>query len=104
MTAVAPSLSRSLAVGSPLRGQLRRFLAITGFTLFASVLVSAFLMPLAYMGATALKTETQTSTPGAPTWPAAPETFTYQGEDYPVFQVPLEGGVSTLALIEPQCD
>ena len=101
MTAVAPSLSRSLAIGSPLRGQLRRFLAVSGFTLLASVLVSAFLMPLAYMGATAVKSETQTSTPGAPIWPAAPETFSFEGKDYPVFQVPMDGGVRSLALVEP---
>ena len=101
MTAVAPSLSRSLAVGSPLRGQLRRFLAVSGFTLFASILVSVFLMPLAYMGATAVKSETQTSTPGAPIWPAAPQTFTYEGTEYPVFQVPIDGGTRPLALIEP---
>jgi multiple sugar transport system permease protein len=101
MTAAAPSVPRSLTAGSPLRGELRRFLAISGFTLFASVVVSVFLMPLAYMGSTAFKSETQTSTPGAPLWPAKPETFVFEGEEYPVFQVPTEEGVQSWALIEP---
>jgi multiple sugar transport system permease protein len=101
MTAAAPTLSRSLAVGSPLRGQLRRLLMVSGFTLFASMLVSVFLMPLAYMGTTAFKSEVQTSTPGAPIWPAAPETFTYEGRELAVFEVPIDGGVRSLALLEP---
>ena len=101
MTAAAPSLSQPLAVGSALRGQLRRFLAVSGLTLFASVLVSVFLMPLAFMSATAFKSETQTSTPGAPIWPAEPQTFTYEGREYPVFEVPIGEGTRSLALIEP---
>jgi multiple sugar transport system permease protein len=101
MTSVTPAIGRPLSVGSPLRPHLRRFLAISGVTLLASILVSAFLMPLAYMAATAFKSETQTSTPGAPIWPAAPETFTYQGEEFPVFRVPTEDGVQSWALIEP---
>ncbi|HEY7464299.1 MAG TPA: carbohydrate ABC transporter permease [Candidatus Limnocylindria bacterium] len=101
MTATTGSMDRSLAIGSPLRGQMRRFLAVAGFTLFASMVVSIFLMPLLYMTATAFKSETQTSTPGAPAWPAAPQTFSYQGEEYPVFQVPTDSGLQSWALIEP---
>jgi multiple sugar transport system permease protein len=101
MTAVARPVDRSISAGSPLRGQMRRFLAVSGFTLFASILVSVFLMPLGYMAATAVKSETQTSTPGAPIWPAAPDTFSYEGQEYPVFQVPTEGGIRSWALVEP---
>ncbi|HEX2141302.1 MAG TPA: carbohydrate ABC transporter permease [Candidatus Limnocylindria bacterium] len=101
MTAVARPVDRSISAGSPMRGQMRHFLAVSGFTLFASILVSVFLMPLGYMAATAVKSETQTSTPGAPIWPAAPETFSYEGREYPVFQVPTEDGVRSWALIEP---
>jgi multiple sugar transport system permease protein len=101
MTAEARTMTGPLSVGSPLRGQLRRFLAISGFTLFATMVVSIFLMPLLYMTATAFKSETQTSTPGAPLLPAAPETFVYQDEEYPVYEVPTEDGVHSWALIEP---
>jgi multiple sugar transport system permease protein len=101
MTAAASAAGRPLSTGSPMRPHLRRFLAVSGFTLFASILVSVFLMPLAYMAATAFKSETQTSSPGAPIWPAAPETFAYQGEEYPVFRVPTEDGEMSWALVEP---
>ncbi|HET6379594.1 MAG TPA: carbohydrate ABC transporter permease [candidate division Zixibacteria bacterium] len=101
MTAAARPAVRPLPAGSPLRRPMRRFLAISGITLFATMLVSVFLMPLAYMAATAFKSETQTSTPGAPLWPAKPETFTYRGEEYPVFRVPTEDGLQSWALVEP---
>jgi len=102
MTAVTANRApRSLAAGSPMRGQLRPFLAISGVTLFASIVVSAFLMPLVYMTSTAFKSESQTSTPGAPLYPAAAETFTFEGEEFPVFQVPTENGMQAWALIEP---
>jgi multiple sugar transport system permease protein len=101
VSAAAQPASRAFAVGSPLRGQLRRFLTISGFTLFASVLVSIFLMPLAYMAATAFKSETQTSTAGAPLYPGAPRTFDYQGESYDVFLVPaVDSTLQEWALIE----
>ena len=57
--------ARPLAGGSPQRAQLRRFLAVSGFTLFATTVASAFLMPLVYMVATSFKDSNQTSTPGA---------------------------------------
>jgi multiple sugar transport system permease protein len=84
-----------------MRPQLRRFLAVSGVTLFASIVVSAFLMPLVYMTSMAFKSEGQTSAANAPLYPAKPETFTYQGEDYPVFQVPTDDGIEAWALIEP---
>ena len=101
MTAVAGRLDRRLAGAGPGRRQLRRFSAVAGFTLFAAMVVSAFLMPLAYMTSTAFKSESQTSAAGAPLYPASPETFTYQGEEYPVFEVPTEDGIQAWALIEP---
>jgi multiple sugar transport system permease protein len=91
----------TLSLGSAQRGQLRRFLAISGFTLFASMVASIFLMPLLYMTATAFKSETQTSTPGAPPFPAAPETFVYRGEEYKVYEVPTADATHSWALIEP---
>jgi multiple sugar transport system permease protein len=100
VTALArPAAPRPLS--SPARRPYRRFLAISGFTLVVSGLVSIFLMPLAYMTATAFKSEIQTSTPGAPIFPAAPQLFTYEGKEYPVFQVPTEDGPKSWALIEP---
>jgi multiple sugar transport system permease protein len=84
-----------------LQRQMRRFLSITGVTLLATILVSIFLMPLAYMVATALKQEAQVSAANAPIYPARPAVYAYEGEEYPVFQVPTEDGLQSWALIEP---
>ena len=101
MTAVPGRFDRRMAGAAPGHAQLRRFSAVAGFTLFASMVVSAFLMPLAYMTSTAFKSESQTSAVGAPLYPASPDTFTYRGKAYPVFKVPTEDGIQAWALIEP---
>jgi len=71
------------------------------FTGFAILIVSAFLMPLAYMGSTALKSADQMSATGAPLWPAVPKTYTYEGKPYPIYDVPSDGGLRQMALVEP---
>ena len=63
MTATAEPRSRPR-----LQADLRRFTAVSGVTLLATIVVSVFLMPLAYMVATAFKERTQLTAPGAPIW------------------------------------
>lgn len=88
--------------GSRLQGDMRRFLAVSGVTMLAITVVSVFLMPLGYMVATAFKERTQLSTPGAPLYPAEPDTFAWEGMDYPVYDVPDEDGVMRAwALVQP---
>jgi multiple sugar transport system permease protein len=101
MTAPTSALTRPRAGGSALRRQTRRFAAVSAVTLFAVVLVSAFLMPLAYMVATAFKEPEQLADQNAPLLPARPATFTYEGDEYPIYAVPTEDGVHEWALIEP---
>ena len=86
MTAV----TRRADGGSTLQREMRRFTGRAGITMLAIVVVSVFLMPLGYMVATAFKERTQLSTPGAPIYPAQPATFEWEGESYPVYQVPEE--------------
>jgi multiple sugar transport system permease protein len=52
------------------------------------------------MFTTALEQPTQRSTPGAPIYPAAPLTGTYQGTEYPIYAVPIDGGTRNLMLID----
>ena len=59
--------------------------------MFALIIVSAFLLPLLYMVTTSFQQPGQASTPGAPVYPAAPLTGTYQGEEYPIYAVPIDG-------------
>jgi multiple sugar transport system permease protein len=101
MSASARRLAPALAVGSAMQRRTRRFLAVSGVTLLAITLVSAFLMPLVYMFATAFKEERQLTTPGAPLYPATAETFEWDGVERPVYNVPTDDGVQALALIEP---
>lgn len=84
-----------------LRRKWKEILATSGVTLFAAVIVIMFLSPFVHMIFTALKTTDQMTEQGAPVWPAKPESFTYQGETYDVFNVPMpDGSTRSLALIK----
>jgi multiple sugar transport system permease protein len=95
MTAVSLPLARDAALSRSLRG----FTARAGVTLLALALLAAFLMPLGYMVATSLKDKGQISDPTAPPYPASAVTFRYEGEDYPLVKVPLDGTIRELALV-----
>jgi multiple sugar transport system permease protein len=78
----------------------RRLPASGGITLFVLLLLAAYLMPFAYMAATALKDREQFAKPGAPLWPAREATFIYEGQSYPLYQVPTTEGLQTWALVK----
>jgi multiple sugar transport system permease protein len=101
MSAVSKPLERPLSASAPLHSQMRGFVAKSAMTLLAVTIASAFLMPLAYMLATAFKDQSQLTAPDAPLFPAAPETFTYLGEEFPVYDVPTADGLRAWALVEP---
>jgi multiple sugar transport system permease protein len=85
----------------PLARRVRRFTAVSGLTLLAVMVVSGFLMPLAYMVATSFKDRSQLNAVGAPLYPAVPDTFEYQGETLEVYDVPLpDGTIHAWALVE----
>ena len=103
MTAVpgaAPTAVRAAVARSPVpRKQLQRWTAKWGVTLFALMVVSTFLMPLAYMAATALKDGSQVTDTSAPLYPAVPATYEWQGTAYPIYEVPDASGVHRWALV-----
>ena len=68
-------------------------------TFFAVVVVAAFLSPLVRAATMSVKNSGQLSQAGAPIYPADPETFTYHGRDYDVYEVPIDGTVRELALV-----
>jgi multiple sugar transport system permease protein len=91
---IAPPISPT----SFLSRQMRRLLFSATLTLFALLLLTAYLMPMAAAVMTALKpryTEADT-----PIWPAAPAVYRYQGETYNIYQVPIDGTVQELALVK----
>jgi multiple sugar transport system permease protein len=99
--AAARPLARVGLRGIPGR-RLRRFTAFTGVTFFGLLVLSAYLMPLGYMAATSLKDAAQMSESGAPLYPAKPATFSWQGQDYPVYDVPTADGTHQWALVDPR--
>jgi multiple sugar transport system permease protein len=100
VSVAARPFAGAAAEGSLLRHKMRRFVAIAGVTMLALTLISAFLMPVAFMITTAFKDQSQLSASGAPLYPAVPDTFEYEGERYPVYQVPTADGMRAWALIE----
>ena len=102
MSAIPVRRARIGANDTRLQAQMRRFTAVSGMTLLAVAVVSIFLMPLVFMIATSFKDRSQLTAPGAPLYPAAPETFEWQGAEYPVYDVPgPDGVVRAWALVEP---
>jgi multiple sugar transport system permease protein len=82
-------------IGTMIREVFGR-IGVTGLGLLA---LAIFLLPLGYMLATAFKLDSQMTTAGAPLWPAAPSTFNFEGQDYPLYNVPTDTGTRTLALV-----
>jgi multiple sugar transport system permease protein len=81
---------------------------LTGMGAFV---LAIFLMPLLYGIVTALKTDNQITTLGAPWWPASARTFTYEGTTYEIFRVvecdaegnPIPWGTDPENLYESEC-
>ncbi len=105
MTAIvtgARETGRSFSDRSPIARAYRRFLGRSMLLMIALIIIGAYLLPLLYMATTALQQPGQSTTPGSPVWPASPQTATYQGQQYPVYSVPMpDGSTRSLILIEP---
>jgi multiple sugar transport system permease protein len=82
--------------------RVRTWTAVSGVTLLGLVVASAYLMPLGYMAVTSLKDGAQMSEAGAPLLPAKPSTFTWQGQEYAVYNVPTAEGTRQWALVDPR--
>lgn len=78
----------------------RNLLISAAMTLGALLLLSLYLLPLAYGVVTSLKTEAQASDPQAPLIPAVTVNYEYEGEEYGVYYVPTENGIQEWALVQ----
>jgi multiple sugar transport system permease protein len=103
-----------MTVSNSSRGGFRRRFSVSTLTfrmwnftgtallnLLVWVVVLAYLSPLSYMVATSLKTAAQLSDSAAPILPAEAVTYNFQGTDYPVYEVPTDGGMKEWALVNP---
>lgn len=78
----------------------RRILNRFAITLVALVILSIYLMPLGYGVINSLKTQDQASDERAPILPSTPVQYEFEGEMYPVFEVPTDTGTMQYALID----
>jgi multiple sugar transport system permease protein len=90
----------SFADRGPVARSLRRYLARGSLTLFAVMILTAFLLPLFAMATASLEDAGQHTTPGAPVYPASAATGTYQGETFDIYQVPIDGTTRNLMLVK----
>lgn len=79
----------------------RRLLNQAGITLLALVILSVYLMPMAYGIINSLKTQAQVSDARAPLIPSENVRYEYEGRRYDVYQVPTDDGIKQYALIQP---
>jgi len=97
---VKNSKRRPRGEGSTLSLRLWEFTGTALVNLLVFILLLVCLSPLSYMVVTAFKTSFQLQDSLAPLWPAVPVSYTYQGKEYGVYEVPTETGVRALALVD----
>ena len=84
-----------------IRKRRRQILIRGSITLFAILLLSLYMMPLFYGGVTSFKNKNQITDPTSPILPAKVATYTYEGEEYDIYQVPTENGaIEEWALVQ----
>jgi len=86
---------------STLTLRLWEFTGMALVNLFVFILLIVYFSPLTYMVVTSFKTSAELRDSHAPIWPAEPMTYTYQGKQLDVYQVPTEHGTRNLALVKP---
>lgn len=91
-----PAVRKRADVGFRLR-QLSTTLAVTFLGLLVMIV---FLMPLGYMMSTAFKKDSQLTEQHAPLWPAEKSTYTYEGKELPLYNVPTSDGMKQWALVK----
>lgn len=100
MSGATRATETSFSDRSPIARAYRRYLAKASLVMFAVIIVSALLSPLLYMVTTSFQQPSQIATPGAPIWPARPDVGTFEGNEYPIYAVTIDGQARQLMLIE----
>jgi len=101
MAATTVTYSKAVNTSPYYSVQLRKF-AITAIVLLVTLVFTiGYLLPIGNMALIAIKSPSQMSTGSAgPVLPVDPQTFTYNGQDYPVYTVPTDQGNKKLALVK----
>jgi multiple sugar transport system permease protein len=80
---------------------LKKTHRVLPFNLFVWFLLLLYMLPIFSMLATAMMSTEQLGDKHSPLYPARIVTYAYQGKDYQLYQVPLDGRIKQLALIKP---
>ena len=82
-------------------GFFKKVRRLLPFNLLVWLMLFLYMLPIISMLATAMMSTEQLSDKHAPLYPARSVTYTYQGKEYPLYEVPFEGGIKQMALIKP---
>jgi multiple sugar transport system permease protein len=100
VTGLAPKQRvRTLPSTPVLTRQMRGLLTMGSITLFATMLVTVYLMPLVYSASLSVRGETVEA--DQPIWPSQPARYNYNGEEVDLFNVTIDGTTRQLALVRP---
>jgi multiple sugar transport system permease protein len=80
---------------------LKRFMKVLPFNAFVWLLLTLYLAPVLFMIVTALMPTSQLGDKQAPLYPARITPYEYEGQEYQLYNVPMENGSRPMALIEP---
>ncbi|TVR18907.1 MAG: carbohydrate ABC transporter permease [Anaerolineaceae bacterium] len=92
-------LARVTSIDVKTARRRRNLLNQFAITLLAVILLSIYLMPLAYGGITSLKTSAQASDSRAPILPMSTTALPYEGRQLDIYTVPIDGEMLELALL-----
>jgi multiple sugar transport system permease protein len=80
---------------------LRNIRKALPINLLVWILLLLYMLPLLSMVVTSMMSAEQLSDKQAPLYPARSVTYSYQGRDYPLYEVPVDGVIKQMALIKP---
>jgi multiple sugar transport system permease protein len=84
-----------------LPAQIQRFLNIIPFNLFVWFLLALYLSPVMFMMVTAMMPTSQLDDKKAPLYPAKIKQYEYEGKEYQIYNVPMDGETKSMVLIVP---
>jgi len=79
---------------------LRNIRKALPINLLVWILLLLYMLPLLSMVVTSMMSAEQLSDKQAPLYPARSVTYSYQGKDYPLYEVPVDGVIKQMALIK----
>lgn len=81
--------------------QIKRLLKVLPFNLFVWFLLMLYLSPVFFMMVTAMMPTAQLGDKNAPLYPARIKQYEYEGKEYQIYNVPLNGETKPMVLVVP---